>query len=726
MPRSNADIFQQLIKWGFRSGKTKYGRILMNGPNGGHILASRPDTNGIVDLSVVHNASQLIGVSVDRFWLGPLDEFQFDKNQNNTEAQSLDIEDSESCKPSSSKRFASSYQAEILRYLDSLPGSTMEDMRLGVVRSIWAALGKNSGQNLSSCGSSLSALENEGRIVSSYGHRSLDGKLCRINVSVLAEPPVGITTPPTLPVELSPLSLGSHLNDKPGEQKPPYQPAEREAELIAHISHLSEEIMLWSDMATELESNLIEQKQRQIDDASFLAALDEISSDIERKDTVIRWRDRQLRHREASISVLSKQLHEARRNYETTKSEYDALKSVNVITVQENEKLNKRIATLTTHNQRLQNELADIKIEISDTKSALERTQKRMFFSLAETLARGLDGFTDADNDITNHTLSALLASEDPLMSNGVTKHPYQSIISRSSHRGVTEYEWDIPCLPHQCVYDQPINKQKVKKELSGMVHGNWYRKLLTFCTMMEDLVGQGVVVVPSTEPGFCRITLPAEIRIVEKGNAIVSKDKRLDLSVSNDISIKTALPVDETRPSTEILLAPSEIGIMYLNGLNRTNVRHLPRNDLWIVANPDDEKQPMVRIPSGVLQKNVDPKRIDNMLSHGNRLFGLRELTSVRDQSRKLATVTVLLGMGGIEHIGSSKDDPREAVFNHGELTGLRGRILYCREQKEIQGNLKSQLYPIAHSDWHGRYCVSDSDGELFAEILIAVDNDR
>lgn len=713
MPVSNADLYKQLEEWGFRYNKMKYGRILMKCPTGGHVLTPRLDATDCTDTSVIHNASHLLGISVDRFWLGPLDESPSYINQTKTETPTPTIDTNGTS--SSSKRFASSYQAEILRYLDNLPGSTLKDQRLGVARAIWSAIGTRSGQNLSSCGSSLSALESDGRVVSSYGHRSLDGKLCRTEVSVLAEPPVGVAMPPIYPVELSPLLSTSHIADESAEHKS-RQVSEQDAELMAHIAHLSEEVMLWSDMATELEFSLVEARQKQSDETSVITALDEICDDIARKDVLIRWRDRQVRHRDAIISMLSQQLQEVRCDYEAVRLEYKTLQSIHASSAKEQENLTKRITRLATTNQQLQSELTDLKVELRDTKASLERVQQRMFLSVAETLANGLN--TDDSKDLANRTLTTLLTPKDPFMSSGAIKHPFHLIISQSSHRGVNGFSWELPDLPRQSIYEQPVNQQEIKKELSKTV-GSWYGKLLMFCVMMEDVLGQEIVVTPKDEYGFCRVTLPVEIRAIDHGSFLVAGDKQIDLRANTGV-FKT-VSTDSTCSTTEILVAPSNIGSMYLTGQNRTKMRKLPHNDLWVVmVNVNDEKQqPLVRIPYEVLQKNVDHKRIDSLLSHGNKLFGLREMTPLSVQHRNLALITTLLGMGGWTHMSSSKNDPREVVFNHGDLTGLRGRVLYFHNTTDV--NLKSQLLPVAHHDWHGRYCVYNSNDIKEAEILLA-----
>ncbi len=729
MPVSNAVLFRQLENWGFRSGKTKYGRILMRGPTGGHVLAPPPEANGLADTSVVHNASRLLGVSVDRFWLGPLDELPAFDDHTEPEMESsvhptASTGVTDTGRPSSSKRFASSYQAEILRYLDSLPGAALEDQRMGVVRAIWSALGKSAGQHLSSCGSSLSALENDGRVVSTYGHRSLDGKLCRVSVSVLAEPPVGATTPPVYPVELS-LSPGTHTGREQVEYGP-RQLSEREAELRAHIDHLSEETMLWEDMATELEASLVEARQRQADENALAAVLDELSRDLERKDAMIRWRDRQVRHRDVTISTLSREFREARAAYEAAKSEYEALKSSHNSSVREREKLSNRITHLTDENRDLHNELADLKQDLFDTEADLERVQRRMFFSVVETLATGLVG--EEDVDLATRILFTLLMPQDPFMDRGATRHRFQSVIAGSSHQGVKGFQWDCPDLPRQSVYEQPVIKHELKKELSKTV-GNWYGRLLQFCTMIEDMLGPGVTVVEKDEYGFCRVTLPAQIYAAERGEVLVVGDRQLNLR--GRIKLREAGDTfciapfeDETKPTTEILIAPTDAAIRSMTGLHGSEMRRLPSNDLWVSLGTDKDNRPaLVRIPNSVLQGSVDSRRINDLLSHGNRLFGLREITSTFDQSRKLAIVTTLLGMGGLTHMSSSKDDPREIVFNHGELAGLRGRFLYFHNTTDQ--NIKIQLHPMAHHDWHSRLSVCNSDGTEEAEILIAVEND-
>ena len=391
-------------------------------------------------------------ICADRSWLGPLDEIHPLCDQMDLETPAPTANGTDGA--SSSKRFASSYQAEILRYLDNLPGASLEDQRLGVVRAIWAAMGASSGQHLGSCGSSLSALESDGRVVASYGHRSLDGKLCRVKVSVLAEPPMGVTTPLMSPCEVSPATRGGYANSERVEcdQK---QPLERDAELMAHIAHLSEEIMLWSDMASELEANLIDAKQRQSDEASFVTALDAVCSDIARKDVLIRWRNRQVQHRSIAISALTQQLSEVRRDHESVKAEYGTLKSTHATSIQEREKQDKRLARLNSVNQQLQSEVTNLKLELNDTKAALDRTQIRMFLSVAETLANGL-GACDPKT-LVNKTLTTLVMAKDPFVSSGATKHPFHPIISRSSHHGVSGFDWDFPDLPRQSIYDQPV-----------------------------------------------------------------------------------------------------------------------------------------------------------------------------------------------------------------------------------------------------------------------------
>lgn len=87
---------------------------------------------------------------------------------------------------------ATTYQAEILRFIHDQPSSTLRDTEVGVVRRIWNERGQLCGESRGSISSAISDMEMKGCLVTEFGTLP-SGRPARIAVAVVEEPPIGET-----------------------------------------------------------------------------------------------------------------------------------------------------------------------------------------------------------------------------------------------------------------------------------------------------------------------------------------------------------------------------------------------------------------------------------------------------------------------------------------------------------------------------------------------------
>lgn len=681
MYRSHADVIKQLESWGFRSGKTKYGKVLMRGPSGGHVWVVPASIAGPADNRVVEQASRLLGVTVERFWRTIED---FDKPGS----------------ASLSRRFASSYQAEILRYLDRLPGSVLEDNRLGVAHAVWSALGERAGKNLSSCASAISALESDGRLASTYGHRSLDGRLCRVKVSVLAEPPAGSVLIPVGDIEAT--HSGGHGADQTARIQ-----EERENELIAHIEHLSEEAMLWEDMAADLEAKLNEALSKGGGDDE--SVLDYFSKEIERRDIQLRWRTRQLERRSSTLDEQNAALSTAQAALLKTQQD-------NVKLEQEVSKLEKSLGNTAAERDLLRDLTAGQASELKELKTTLLRVQERMFLSVFAAVSSHM-----LERDVENDTLESLLAPPDTFFKdNGLKHHRYQSILSRADGLGFPSLDFDIKTdmLPLQSIDEQPLDYSRLKRDLKFQV-GSWYTQLLQMCIMLED-AGATVSVKPSLD-GAWSIQVGEPIQITDGGNSLIVHGKSFPLAaVGNHPEVPNAL--------TEIPES-DELFVMPIRGLPARDVGSLRRarsqgqisvqnKDLILMLADPLLATMMVVMSDRTLSRAVPMHRVERLLSSPGHHYGIRD-SNEQYNAYNIAVGTALIGMAGIRKLENDPSDPRKLIINDGEITDLYGRILFLNGDRADETENKWTVHPTGRQDWLVELRMTHPDKGLFMSVV-------
>jgi len=684
MHHSHKDVIRQLEGWGFRPGKIKNGRVLMRGPSGGHVWAAPASSVGAGDTSVVEQASRLLNVTVERFW-------------------EQDFEEAVKGQPSQSKRFASSYQAEILRYLDQLPGSALEDTRLGVAHAVWAALGERSGKHLSSCGSAISSLERDGRLISTYGHRSLDGQLCRIKVRVLAEPPVGSAAAPVDDIEIDRSGSGGRsadYADRIAEQ--------REHELEAHIAHLSEEAMLWEDMALDLESKLADATSnvQQTDDD----VLDYCAEELERKDVLIRWRDRQLARRHEAISEHQITISNLTKDLELARQSISELQ-------QRQSQVDKSLAAAVAERNALRERVQRQDNDIRSLNSTLLSVQERMFLSVFSSISsHGMK------QDVANNTFESLLAPKDTFFHPvGTKRHQYHSIISRVDGLGAPSVIFEVKNAPEmQTIDEQPLDYAQLRKDLSAQV-GSWYVQLLQFCMMLED-AGASVLVDHYSDEVW-RVTLDEPVELVNRGQGLLVHGNKVKLLDPNS-AISTVDVMETTVRGKEIYLSSVRTlqpSVLYKleRSSNHTN-RLLHKNDLMFSFSPLDEKLSVLLVSHEMLQRAVSTQRVERMLRTPGRHYGIRDSSEHRD-AYNLAVGATLLGMAGIRKISSDKNDPRTLVLNDGEITDLYGRVLVFVESRVQEEPSQWTVHPTGRNDWLVELRMTVQDDESFASMVFA-----
>jgi hypothetical protein len=659
---SHADVIKQLESWGFRSGKTKYGKVLMRGPSGGHVWAVPASVAGPADNGVVEQASRLLGVTVERFWR-PIEDFD---------------------KPGSvslSKRFASSYQAEILRYLDRLPGSVLEDSRLGVAHAVWSVLGERAGKNLSSCASAISALESDGRLASEYGHRSLDGRLCRVKVSVLAEPPAGSVSIPVDEIEVTGSGSGGG-----GAQTERIQ-EERENELIAHIEHLSEEAMLWEDMAAELEAKLNEAlAMRGGDDEGVL---DYFSKEIERQEIRLRWRTRQLERRDATISAQNATIAALQADLRVSKQHGAELQ-------QRLDRLEKSLAAATAERNDLRETTSRQESEVKSFKAALLRLQERMFLIAFSAVS----SYTQ-DRDVQNDTLEAALAPVTMFFKENGKRHRYHSVVSRADGLGQESLDFDIKggSLPLQSVDEQPLDIARLKRDLSTQI-GSWYMQLLHVCMMLEDAGAQ--VAVKQSPSGGWYIELDEPVHISDKGRGLVVHGRLLPLAAAANVlgSLDTIGSASSSRLLVSTVGGANKQDSSQIRRALSQNQTAVSGKDLIFVFNDPELSTMMVILSNKALSRSVPLRRVEEMLSAPGRHYGIRD-AGEPDDAYNLGIGTALLGMAGIRSLANDADDPRQLIINNGEITDLYGRILYLSEDRSDEQSARWTVHSTGHRDW-------------------------
>ncbi len=664
MYHSHADVVKQLESWGFRPGKTKYGKILMRGPSGGHVWVVPASIAGPADNGVVEQASRLLGVTVERFWK-PIEDF--DKQGG----------------ASLSRRFASSYQAEILRYLDRLPGSVLEDNRLGVAHAVWSALGERAGKNLSSCASAISALESDGRLTSEYGHRSLDGRLCRVKVNVLAEPPAGSVSIPVDDIEVT--RNGGH-----GPEHTERIQEERESELVAHIEHLSEEAMLWEDMAAELEAKLNEAlAMRGGDDEGVL---DYFSREIEKKDVQLRWRTRQLKLRDSTI-------HEQNATIAALQADLRASRQHGAELQQRLDRLEKSLAAATAERNDLRETTSRQESEIKSLKATLLRLQERMFLIAFSAVS----SYTQ-DRDVQNDTLEAALAPVTMFFKENGKRHRYHSIVSRADGLGLESLDFDIigGSLPLQSIDEQPLDIARLKRDLSTEI-GSWYIQLLQVCILLEDAGAQ--VSVKESLSGRWYIELDEPVYIAKSGKSLVVHDKLLPLAAMGSTS-GSLNAVEQTSVSSKLFVSPvRDTKGSDLAQIKRAKSRSqvaVHGRDLVLTFNELELAATMAILSDGVLSRAAPIHRAEEILSSPERRrhYGVRR-ASERKDAYNLGVGTALLGMAGIRSLGNDADDPRQLIINNGEITDLYGRILYLGEGRSDKKSARWTVHSTGHRDW-------------------------
>jgi hypothetical protein len=684
MRHSHEDVIRQLEGWGFRPGKIKNGRVLMRGPSGGHVWATAASSVGAGDTSVVEEASKLLNVTVERFW-----------EQN--------FGDAVKGQPSQSKRFASSYQAEILRYLDQLPGSALEDTRLGVAHAVWSALGERSGKHLSSCGSAISSLERDGRLVSIYGHRSLDGQLCRIKVMVLAEPPVGSAAAPVDDIEIDRSGSGGRSADYADRIA-----EEREHELEAHIAHLSEEAMLWEDMALDLESKLADatSNMQQSDDG----ILDYCAEELERKDVLIRWRERQLARRHETISEQQIAISTLTKDLESARQSISELQ-------QRQSKLDKSLAAAIAERNALRERVQQQDNDIRSLNSTLLNVQERMFLSVfSSILSHGMK------SDVTNNTFESLLTPKDTFFHpDGTKRHEYHSIISRVDGLVFPSLIFEVKNAPEmQTIDEQPLDYAQLRKDLSAQV-GGWYVQLLQFCMMLEDAGAS--VLVDHYSDAVWRVTLDEPVELVNRGKELLVHGNKVKLLDPNSVVynvgvMETIVRGKEIYLSSVRILQPSYLYKLGQSS-NHTN-RLLHKNDLLFSLSPLDEKYSVLLVSHEMLQRAVSTQRVARMLRNPGRHYGIRDSSENLD-AYNLAVGATLLGMAGIRKISSDKNDPRTLVLNDGEITDLYGRVLMFVQSRGQEKESQWTVHPTGRKDWLVELRMTTQDDEIFASLVFA-----
>jgi hypothetical protein len=70
-PRTNREFAEQLTAWDFAQRKVDGVHLVFRGPHGGTLRVIR-SLAGRADTPVVEKAARLAGVTVDRFWAGPV------------------------------------------------------------------------------------------------------------------------------------------------------------------------------------------------------------------------------------------------------------------------------------------------------------------------------------------------------------------------------------------------------------------------------------------------------------------------------------------------------------------------------------------------------------------------------------------------------------------------------------------------------------------------------
>jgi hypothetical protein len=682
MYHSHADVIKQLEGWGFRAGKTKYGKVLMRGPSGGHVWAAPASVVGRGDVNVVEQASRLLGVTEERFWQQVCD----------TDRQGS---------ASLSKRFASSYQAEILRYLDRLPGSVLEDNRLGIAHAVWSILGERAGKNLSSCASAISALESDGRLASIYGHRSLDGRLCRVKVNVLAEPPAGSVLVPVDDIEAT--RSGGHGADQLERIQ-----EEREKELIAHIEHLSEESMLWEDMAAELEAKLNEALAKGGGDDE--SVLDYFSKEIERRDVQLRWRTRQLERRSSTLDERNIALSSVKA--ELLKAQQDNAKLEQAVS-----KLEKSLGSTAAERDSLRELTAGQASELKELKATLLRVQERMFLSVfsavsSHTLKR------DAEND----TLESLLAPPDIFFKdNGLKHHRYQSILSRVDGLGLPSLDFDmkVDMLPLQSIDEQPLDYSRLKRDLKSQV-GSWYTQLLQMCIMFED-AGAKVSVKQSLVDGGWSIQLGEPIQITNGGKSLVVHGKSFPLTAvggpQEALDSWTSIPASDELFVVPIRNIPAREAAKLRHARSQGQISVQNKDLLLTLADPALATI-MVVMSDRMLSRAVPMHRVEQLLSSPGHHYGIRD-SNEQYNAHNFAVGTALIGMAGIRKLENDPSDPRKLIIKDGEITDLYGRILFLNGDRADETQSKWTVHPTGRRDWLVELRMTHPDKGLFMSAV-------
>jgi hypothetical protein len=487
---------------------------------------------------------------------------------------------------------------------------------------------------------------------------------------------------------------------------------EREHELEAHMAHLSEEAMLWEDMALDLESKLADATSnvQQSDDG----ILDYCAEELERKDVLIRWRDRQLARRheaiseqQVSISALTKDLELARRSVSELQ--------------QRQSQLDKSLASAVAERNALRERVQQQDNDIRSLNSTLLSVQERMFLSVFSSISSHGMG-----RDVENDTFESLLAPKDTFFHPaGAKRHQYHSIISRVDGLGLPSLNFEVKNTPEmQTIDEQPLDYAQLRKDISAQV-GGWYVQLLQFCMALED--AGATVLLDNYSDEVWRVTLDEPVELVNRGQELLVHGNKVKLLDPNsavytvgfmETTVRGTLSGKEIYLSSVRILQPSSLYKLERSS-NHIN-RLLHKNDLMFSFSPPDESRSVSLVSHEMLQRAVSTQKVERMLRTPGRHYGIRDSSEHRD-AYNLAVGATLLGMADIRKISSDKNDPRTLVLNDGEITDLYGRVLVFIESCVQDEQSKWTVHPTGRKDWLVELRMTVPDDEIFASMVFA-----
>lgn len=559
---------------------------------------------------------------------------------------------------------AASYQEALLRHLHAQPGGMLGDDELGVSRSLSDA-GVIQGMNPRSVSASLSLLERQGRIVSEWGHRSLDNTLCRLRVLVVAEPVAGFSSPPTSTPAAKTRAgdANSAVDSLAGFNVPPGLVAE----ISAHVDHLASDLAdsetMLEEAFAELEFALgwAEECEAEIERLGAATGAEGAFDDLVAEDRRLRvrlaWAERRLARRDASIDVLAGQADSLRRELGAIRSERDREGG-------ERQRLSARLARTETALSASKKEAGDLAGDLADTRGRLDLVKTRLLFVAVSSIAEA--GEANQIEAVATQAMRVLWFGGSHPRSETASLRHFKRFAEVSDHPSPRSVSLDeLKPAEREALDEAPVDPHLVRR-LLAVRHGTWWPQLLQLCAWLEDSFGEPVTV-SRWNDDYETIALPA-LAGIEDGH-LVGGGGKLPLRVDPGATLP---------PQRSLVVAAPDAFRPRRVDRSTGTVYRVDRKAIYLgVEDPGaDVRGAFCQVDRRALDKAVDQSRVEVMLSRPGRLFGILA-SGPEEVGRRLAAAACMVGMSGVSKIVPLGDDRREV-----ELRGcgptLKGRFLY------------------------------------------------